>query len=129
MIRAYTRARVEGRAWHKIVLDMKPEDKPNAAVPWGYDVYEKAKQGFQKRINEVLEHCHGDVLIRNGGHFKVMWVESDDDMVWLIMKLGLTDYELRGKGDWSKAKYNDAASNRMVDGKIVRNYKIPSRRK
>lgn len=104
--RRYKKERLAEHHWHKVVLS----PPLNAMFVAGYD---KAAKEYSTNLNTALDHCNGPVMHTRGGTNHILFVADDEDMVWLMMKLGLSHKEMRGKGDWATAKYHCAQTNRM----------------
>jgi hypothetical protein len=87
VIRAFRRKYLANRAWHKIVLSK-------------LDGSEQIK--LRTEIKEALRRCTGEVMRQSGGHWHVIMVESDEDLVFLKVAIAFPPSAYRGKQDWSK---------------------------
>jgi hypothetical protein len=52
-------------------------------------------------------------MVQSGGHWHLVMIDTEDDLVMFKLMTGFTDDEYRGYGDWSKMKYHSAAGNRI----------------
>ncbi len=89
----YSRAALEGRNWHKVVID---------------DLH---------RINVTrvfLPHLTGDYMVASGGHWILVMLDSDHDLAALQLMTDFPPENYRGCGDWSKKKYYNAKGNRIT---------------
>jgi hypothetical protein len=104
-ITQYRKKRLAERPWTKIVIHANLR----------MSRYAEDARRFRDKLDAVLVHCDGEVMLWNGGSYVVLMVAEDEDVIWLQLKLALTMREMRGKGDWSsKKKYWRASTNRIV---------------
>ena len=75
--------------------------------------YHDNRRSFGQRIKDACARLGGDYMLQSGGHWMLLMVAEDDDLILLKMLLGFTDEDYRGKGDWYRKQYHNAADNRI----------------
>jgi hypothetical protein len=103
----YTRAKLVGRKWHKFVVSYDYAEHGSE-----YRISGENYGRFGTFVRGLLAELRGEYLDKNGGHFRVLMVEDDEDAVFLRLKCHERAY--RGYGDWSQMKYSSAETNRIV---------------
>lgn len=94
MVVGYRRARLSERNWHKIVLPMQHREIAD--------------------VKKAMIRAQHIVMVKNLGHYAVLMVEHEEDVILLRILIGFAAEDYRGYGDWHKKKYNSAETNRIT---------------
>ena len=87
----YRREHLLDRKWHKVILHNHNPD-----------------------VFYFLKNLQYDYMCQSGGHWLLLMIENEIDLVYLRFGIGFTDEDYRGYGDWSKKKYHSAETNRIT---------------
>lgn len=94
-ISTYDKSRLAEKAWYKFVVHAPESDLGRVILTDAQNL------AFAAHIREVLSYCEGEVMVRNGGPWRVLMVDTDEDVIWLRLKLAVPTKGARGRGDWS----------------------------
>lgn len=100
----YSKAALVGRDWHKVIVHLPLHGCTTA---------------LSDKVKAATRRCTGDVMHMSGGHWHLLMIDTESDLVFLKLMLGFTDEDYRGCGDWSKMKYSCAAKNRIPNARSV----------
>lgn len=90
----YRKENLVGRKWHKIVTHHTRDVD----------------------IELLKSRIEGEYMCQSGGHWHLLMIERDEDLILAKLLLYLREEDYRGYGAWDKKKYSSAATNRIVRG-------------